>query len=105
MKTTSRTIYQCEICQTQYDSEDQAKYCESKPISQDKGVKIGDIVLIKRGEGAGKKAKVDHISIINKDWGHYAAERYHHTPMITAKIINDWGSRSLTFDDYELATA
>lgn len=92
--------YQCNICKKIYDSEQRALKCESKPISQDKGVQIGDIVVIKNGDGAGEKAKVTEVYIIDMEWGHYAWDRYWHTVALCADIIGKYGSRQLTYDNY-----
>lgn len=102
MKEIPKIFYECEICNHEYSDEDSVKECEEKPISQYKGVKVGDIVKILTGDGAGKFGKVTSIFIYSKDWGHYLAARYHHTVGLTADVLDSWGSRQLTFDDYEL---
>lgn len=96
--------FKCEICGIVSPSKASAELCESRPISQDKGVKVGDIILITTGEGAGKKGKVEEVFIYDKDWGHVAWERYWHTVGVQAKIIDGFGSRQLKFDDYEVVT-
>lgn len=93
--------FKCEICNTTYSSEEQALECESRPVTQDKSVKVGDIIKITKGDGAGEKAKVEDIFIYSKDWGHYLYETYWHTVGISAKLIDSWGNRQLTFSDYE----
>ena len=103
--TKTETIYQCEKCKADYSSKAEAKKCEAKAISQDKGVKVGDIVMITQGDGKGLKAKVESVYVIDKSWGHYAWERYWHTIALTAKIVDSWGSRLLTFDSYETLKA
>ena len=97
------TQYKCSICQKLYESEGTAKECEKAPVTQDKGIKINDIVLITHGQGEGKKARVTNVWVLDKYWGHYAWQRYWHTVALTAKVIGDWGSRFLTFDSYERA--
>jgi hypothetical protein len=104
MKEKVHKFYACEICGEEYGTEKEAIECESKPISEDKGVKVGDIVRITGGDGKGKEAKVTRVYIIDKDWGHYSWKRYWHTVALNADIINHWGSRMLTFDQYELLT-
>lgn len=103
MKTSSKIIteYECEICGAIYSTKKEALKCESKPVTYDRGVKIGDTVRIIRGDGQGL-AKVENIWIIDKDWGHYVADRYHHTVAMSVKCLDSWGNRTLTFDDYEL---
>lgn len=102
MKTVTLEKYQCEICGHEYDKQSEAEKCEAKPVSQDKGVKVGDVVLIVGGEGQGSKATVDSRFVVNMYWGHYMWERYWHTVSITANLIDSTGFRILTFDDYEL---
>ncbi len=101
MKEIIVTTYQCEKCLTQYKNEKEALQCEAEPITQDKGVKVGDIVIITQGDGTGSKAKVTKTWIIDRDWGHYAWEKYWHTVAISADIIGSYGSRMLTFDSYK----
>lgn len=102
MKIVQKTFYECGICGKEYSDENEVKRCEAKPITQDKGVKVGDIVMIKAGDGVGHKAKVTRRFIIDQDWGHYFPERYHHTVALMADVIGSWGSRQLTWDDYEI---
>jgi hypothetical protein len=73
-------------------------------VSQDKGVKVGDVVLVTKGDGAGSKATVESRFIFDMEWGHYAWERYWHTVGLTAKLNDSWGTRQLTFDSYEVHT-
>jgi hypothetical protein len=42
MKEVPSTKYECGICRKQYFTEEAALGCESKPLSEDKGVKIVD---------------------------------------------------------------
>jgi hypothetical protein len=101
MKTLQKTQYQCETCQAIYDTEAEAVKCESREVTQDRGVKLGDEVLITGGEGKGHRCKVDNITIVTKDWGHYAWERYWHTVAVSGEVIGSWGSRFLPYDSYE----
>jgi len=94
--------FKCSICEELYNSETEAKECESKPVSWDKGAKIGDIVKIIKGDGAGSQGRVTARFIYDRSWGHYAWKRYWHTVGIKADIIGGWGTRQLTFDDYEV---
>lgn len=102
MKISQVTKYTCEICGSSYFSPEKAELCESRELSGDKGAKVGDIVLITRGDGAGSKAKITEISVCSREYGHYAWERYWHTVCVVADLIDDFGSRSLLFDDYEM---
>jgi hypothetical protein len=96
------TRYQCELCKALYTSKDQAIECESKPVSHDKGVKVGDLVIVTAGEGAGATAKVTEVFVIDKDWGHYYREQYHHTVAIAAELTTyPYGSRYLPYDHYK----
>jgi len=100
MKEITRKYYACEICRQLYDCKEEALECESKPISQDKGIKVGDKVRITQGEGKGQVAIVTDIYVTDKEWGHYARERYWHTIKLCAKLSNGC-SRILTFDSYQ----
>ena len=102
MKIIHKTYYQCEKCGAEFSKEKDAQQCESRPITQDKGVNVGDIVKVTNGEGAGELAKVKRITVIDKDWGHYYWERYCHTVAIEADLLNETGTRFLTFGDYEV---
>ena len=104
MKTIEKKFYKCEICGSEYTTQKEALGCEARPLKQDKGVKKGDIITITKGDGAGKKAKVTRVFVYDKEWGHYAWERYWHTVGLSADLIgkDTWGSRQLTFDDYEV---
>lgn len=96
------TRYQCATCGAVYGTESQAAACEARPIQQDKGAKVGDAVLITQGDGAGQRAIVTRISIVSRDWGHYAWERYWHTVALEAHFEGREGlCRFLTFDSYE----
>lgn len=100
MKAIQSQHYKCDICGAVFDTEQQARKCESRPVTQDRGVKVGDVVTVLSGDGAGKKARVDSIRIADCAWGHYAWDRYWHTPVLSAKLLGEWGSRTLTFDAY-----
>ena len=103
MKTKQIALYVCEKCEESYSTEEAALECESRPISHDKGVKVGDVVKVTRGEGTGEFAKVVKIGVASMGYGHYLWERYWHTVMINrADLINGFGSRALMFDDYEV---
>jgi len=102
MKTVSQEFYQCEKCNEQYTDKEQAEKCEARAITEDKGVKKGDVILITRGDGSGNTAVVTSTHVKSMTWGHYAAKRYWHTVGVVADLITDWGSRSLTYDDYEV---
>jgi hypothetical protein len=91
--------YQCEVCGRVYDDKEDAARCETKPVQNDKGVKVGDGVLITRGDGAGKFAKVTAITVQERGWG---PANYDHSVALVADVIGSWGSRLLTFDSYEV---
>lgn len=102
MKIETKKVYICEICGARYDKKEVAKKCESVAISQDKGVKIGDIVRITKDKGFGARGKVTKIFVYSMTWGHYDWQRYWHTVGLEVDVIDSWGSRLLTFDSYEL---
>lgn len=101
MKILQIQKYQCEVCGESYGTESAAKKCEARPVSQDKGVKIDDVVLITKGDGQGSKATVESRFVFSMEWGHYQWERYWHTVGITAKLNDSLGHRQLAFDSYE----
>ncbi len=94
--------YKCETCGYTSTSKDTVEKCESKPVSGDKGVKVGDTITIAKGEGRNEKAIVTRIFVYDINWGHSAWERYWHTIGIEADIIDGFGSRQLPFDSYEV---
>jgi signal peptidase I len=98
------TKFRCTTCKHVYDSKEGADRCESKPITQDRGVKVGDVVRITAGDGTGKTATVESVYVVDREWGHYAWERYWHTIALTAKVNDNYGHRVLVFDSYERAT-
>ncbi len=102
MKTIKFERYECEVCGESYETAVAARKCEDRPVTEDKGVKVGDEVLITGGDGQGLRCKVESIGIHSKQWGHYAAERYWHTVYLTGEVLGSWGHRQLSFDQYEV---
>lgn len=100
MKTLTTITYQCEVCQATYKAGDEARACEARPVQHDRGVKVGETVKITQGDGTGLLAKVESVTVLDKEYGHYAWERYWHTAALTAKLIDGSGHRFLTFDSY-----
>ena len=91
MKT--KKIYICEICNDEFEREEDALECESRPTSQEK-VKVGDMVRITQGQGAGNLVKVKNIGFFPESWG---GQRYWHTMYVQTT------DRLLDFDSYEAA--
>ncbi len=102
MKTIQVTRYSCELCGGIYETEKEARFCESCPVSKEKGVRIGDIVRVIAGDGTGARAKVTSISICSGKYGHYAWAKYRHTVAVHADFLDQYGSRFLLFDSYEV---
>lgn len=102
MKTITKEFYVCEICGEEYGSKKEALACEKKPLSKDSGIKVGDTVIVRGGQGDGERGVVEKVWIYDKSWGHYAWERYWHTPGYSVKM-NGWGSRQCSWDGIELA--
>jgi hypothetical protein len=96
------TRYKCGTCGSVYDASESAELCDSKPVTQDRGVKVGDVVRITAGDGSGGLATVEQVYVLSRDWGHYAWERYWHTVALNAKLNRGYGHRMLTFDSYEV---
>ena len=102
MKEIPLTLYQCEVCGEKYETRKRAEKCESKPVTQDKGARVGSIVRVLSGDGTGGLAKVTDVYVLSMEWGHYAWERYWHTVAVNADLVSDLGSRMLTFDSYKI---
>jgi hypothetical protein len=101
MKTLPVHRYQCEICGEKYIKQSDAETCESRPISQNKGVAKGDRVIITHGDGVGETVTVDAVCILSRDWDYYTLDRYWHTVAVMAKFL-DGSQRLLPFDSYKL---
>lgn len=67
--------------------------CESMPITQNRGVKVGDTVKITKGQGTGQLAKVTEIHYIHVDEADYPT-----SPMITVDFMDGW----IPSDGYEV---
>jgi hypothetical protein len=91
----------CDLCGASYYTKEAAEECESVPVREDKGVSVGDIVLVTKGDGQGQEAQVKRTLVLDKDWGHYRANYYHHTVAVEADLIGSWGTRLLTCDNYD----
>lgn len=98
MKRVESVAYQCEVCGTYHNTMGGALECEQLGVLRDKGAKVGDIVRITAGDGVGQRAKVRELSVVRPGWG---PSRYTHTRALSADVIDSWGSRFLTFDNYE----
>ena len=99
MKTITTVTYQCEICGGVYATKESARDCEVTSIKRDRGVKIGDTVIITSGDGKDERAKVTRIGVLSpEEANHY--NKYIHTVYLTANIINGWGTRTLMWDTY-----
>lgn len=100
MKEVIITKYKCDACGYEYGTKEACLECEKVPISEDKGVKVGDIVLVTAGQGGGCQAKVESVHVISNDWG---PKYYHHTIAVNAKLIGGLpGNRYLCFTDYKV---
>lgn len=99
MKIITTTLYQCEKCLKPHSTEQAAHECEALPIKYDRGVKVGDEVLITGGDGRGHRAKVTDVRVTQPGWG---PRIYDHSVYLNADVIDSWGSRQLSFDSYEV---
>ena len=100
MKEIKVIHYQCEVCKHVYKDEDDALKCEERRVLQDKGVTVGDKVRILTGDGAGEYAIVKRRIVFNRIWGEGAWKRYWHTVGLEADLVDQIGTRLLTFDAY-----
>jgi len=98
MEIITHTVYKCEVCGNCYDTEKAARLCELVPVTQDKGARVGDTVVITHGDGEGKSATVESVRVIApNDFPH----RYWHTVALVVSINDEpGGQRLLTFDSY-----
>ena len=100
MKKVSHEYYKCEICGEEYSTAKEAKECESRPVSKDPGIEVGDRVRVMSGDGVGMVGTVERKWYHDKEWGHYAWERYWHTPGYSVCLDNGL-YRQLCFDDIQ----
>jgi hypothetical protein len=106
MKKLTYGGYVCQICNMEYPAQEWALKCESKPVTKDKGVQVGDIVLITKGVGVGEPAKVIKRLIFSCRWQVGDWEQYWHTAGVhvilrsSSELVTF--SRALTFDNYEI---
>jgi hypothetical protein len=101
MKTSQIQKLHCGICGHFYSTAEAARRCELVPVREDKGVEIGDEVLITKGKGKGMKVQVESRYIVDMWRGRNEWERYWHTVSITAKVMDSAHHQHLTFDSYE----
>lgn len=99
MKKVVITKYECEICGTQYETQESAIACEAIPIQHDRGVKVGDLVRITAGDGTGQFCKVEKVCIHQPGWG---PKQYDHSVYLTGQVVDSWGHRQLSFNSYEV---
>ena len=97
------TTYVCEKCRKSFDSRMAAARCESVPITQDRGVKVGDIVRITYGQGAGARGLVERISVLDSEYA--PVKGYTHTIALSVKCIDSYGNRFLLHDHYCVLSA
>ena len=102
IETKMTTTYICKKCDSRYEKKENAFRCEQKPITQDKGVKVGDTVKVTYGDGKGDLARVTKVYICNDKEGHYAWEKYWHTVALVAEFLDGIGTRVLHYDWYEV---
>ena len=91
MKEIIEKKYQCEVCGGTYYAKEEAIECEGRPVTQDKGVKIDDIVFVMQNLKR-EKAKVTRISV----------EKYSHKLILDVELLESGFFRSLKSNEYEL---
>ncbi len=101
MKEFNYTRYACDVCGKLFQHPKDAQDCESNPVREDRGVKVGDLVRIPRGDGTGSLCKVDRLWVVEPGWG---PKQYDHTVMVSGAVVDSWGSRQLAYDSYEVTT-
>ncbi len=95
------TRFVCEICDTKFLGQKEAEECESKEVTMNKGVKVGDMVLVTKGPESGNKTMVIAIGACPKGNGSPDWNKIWHTIGVTIRV----GNRELTllYDQYEIA--
>lgn len=88
--------YQCKVCGSIYDNKNEAKKCEKIPITQERGVKKGDFIMLTEGEGKFEDARVLEVGIVGKYTGF---KKYLHTIYLVVKLF-DGRQRNVLFDNY-----
>lgn len=102
MEVVTHTKYKCSICGKEYNTQEEAISCEQIPITHDKGIRVGDKVLVTYGEGSGHIVPVVSMWIIPGNWD--GPQQYLHTPCIQVEFPHPiYGNRNLLYDDYEKA--
>ena len=103
MKTVTTTTYVCEVCGQGYDTPAEAIVCEARPVTHDRGVKVGDTVIVSAGDGTDCKALVTSLGVTKTGWG---PKVFNHSVVLCGDIleVRDKGfSRVLHFDSYKKA--
>lgn len=101
MKAVTIIKYECGVCGERYYDVAKAVECEQRPVTQSKGVKVGDTIKIISGGGQGRGIVI-RIDVIQKSWAEHQWLRYWHTERLIVDCLDSYGSRVLTFDDYEV---
>ena len=83
--------YICEVCGEKHSTIDSALKCEAigKPVPK---YKVGDIVTVLTGDGAGMQGKITRVFYYEPSWG---GKAYAHKVGYNADMIGTWGSRQL----------
>jgi hypothetical protein len=97
MKQIITVEWQCEICKECYKTKAEAEECEAMFVEGGKrGVKIGDSVYVKSGQGSGEFCTVDKTYVVQRS---YCGDRYWHTLAVRIKFP-DKSVRNLMLDEY-----
>lgn len=99
MTTKIISKHECVVCNANYPIADEANKCELIPVSQDKGTKAGDIVVITHGFYRGERARVLNTFICSQNW--YSKHNWH-TIGIFVDILGYDRGISLSYDEYKL---
>jgi len=98
MKAHTQVVYRCKICGYESTNCEAVEKCESR-APMPCPVQVGDKARVTGGQCAGEVGTVESISYADRDWGHYAADRYWHTPLVHIELAI--GHRQCTFDQFE----
>jgi hypothetical protein len=105
-----RPTFRCSKCGTRYGRLEQWERCVRRPVLNDRGVKVGDVVRVTRGRFAGRRASVFLVNVMAPSSLPYGEpDEYWHTvgvyvliqpgkPVEGANYVPD---EFLTWDEYE----
>ena len=96
---TTFTKYMCELCNSEYATENEARECEKKPLTNFLGLQIGDIVQVSNSVTPRQHAIITRIEIYGqneyverfrvKTLKQFVDSKYWHTPHYCVMLLRD----------------